>query len=63
MIKDKSKKLNNQILKKFGTLARHNVFNYSDRQLTEQECFALSLGINFSLPPKHVDKELIFFWN
>ena len=28
--------------------------------MTEQECFALSLGINFSLPPKHVDKELIF---
>ena len=61
MIKDNSKKLNNLILRKFGTLARYNVFNYSDRQLTEQEYFALSLGINFSLPPKHVDKELVFF--
>ena len=60
MIKDNSKKLNNLILRKFGTLARYNVFNYSDRQLTEQEYFALSIGINFSLPPKHVDKELIF---
>ena len=59
-IKDNSKKLNDLILRKFGTLARYKVFNYSDRQLTEQESFALSLGINFSLPPKHVDKELIF---
>ena len=45
---------------KFDTLARYNVFNYSERQLTEQDSFALSLDINFSLPPKHADKELIF---
>ena len=36
------------------------MISYSDRQLAEQVYFALSLGINFSLPPKHVDKELVF---
>ena len=40
MIKDNNKKLNKLILRKFGTLVRCNVFNYSDKQLTEQECFA-----------------------
>ena len=40
MIKDNNKKLNKLILRKFGTLVRCNVFYYSDKQLTEQECFA-----------------------
>ena len=36
MMKDNSKKLNNLILRIYGTLAKYNVFNYSERQLTEQ---------------------------
>ena len=43
IMKDHSNKLNNLILRKFSTLARYNVLNYSDRQLSEQECFALSV--------------------
>ena len=54
IMEDNSKKLNNLILQKY------NVFNYSERQLTEQDSFALNRGINFSLPPKLVDKELFF---
>ena len=36
-IKDNSKKLNNLIMVKFDTLAEYNVFNFSERLLTEQE--------------------------
>ena len=32
----------------------------SKRQLTEQEQFVLSLGLNFSLPPSHIEKETVF---
>ena len=58
--KENNKKIENLINLKFGTLAKYNVLNLSNRKLTEQEKFALSLGINFSLPPTHVDKETVF---
>ena len=47
IMKDNSEKLNKLILIKFSTLARYNVFNYSERQLAEQESFELSFGFNF----------------
>ena len=61
IVKNNIKRLNRLISMKFGTLAKCSVFNLSNRTLTEQEKFALSLGLNFSLPASHVDKETVFF--
>ena len=45
-------KLKKLITSKHGTLAKCSVFNLFKRELSEQESFALSLGLNFSLPSK-----------
>ena len=60
IIKENNKKLENLISLKLGTLAKYNVFDLSNRKLTQQKNFALSLGINFALPPTHVDMETVF---
>ena len=52
--------LNRLVTSKFGTLTKGNVHNLSSKKLSEQESFALSLGLNFSLPCSKIDKEDIF---
>ena len=53
-------KLQKLIASKYGKLAKCSVFNLSQRELSEEESFALSLGLNFSLPTKQLDKESVF---
>ena len=52
--------LNRLVTSKFGTLTKGSVHNLSSKKLSEQESFALSLGLNFSLPCSKIDKEDIF---
>ena len=53
-------KIKKLVSSKYGTLAKCSVINLSKRELSEQESFALSLGLNFSLPSKQIDKESVF---
>ena len=52
--------VNRLVTSKFGTLTKGSVHNLSSKKLSEQESFALSLGLNFSLPCSKIDKEDIF---
>ena len=52
-----SQKLNVLKAKRFGTLEKHDVTNLSSYKLTPDEEFVLGFGLNFSLPPRKVDRE------
>ena len=60
IIKENSKKLEKLINIKFGTLAKYNVFNLSNRKLTKQENFALKKN-NFTSANKSSSQNL-FDW-